>query len=170
VSGNRIVNANVGISVYAGPYLGPVIIEHNTIQNPAVTGIALAVQAGTFAGATCSGNVIEFSVPASVGARTGIQTYTGTTLVDNRIAYGRKTYSPRAVDVPIEFQGDNVTARGNIVASQRRTPGNLVCRSPQQGSWSGWTLSNNQFLNGTLADLSNLIQPILQSNIGRLIL
>jgi hypothetical protein len=169
VSGNYIVNANVGISVYAGPYLGQVIIEHNTVQNPAVMGIALAAQGGTFAGASCTSNVIEFSVPASVATRIGIQTGTGTSLVGNRISYGRKTYSRGAVDVPIEFQGNNVTARQNVVQSKRRTPGNLVCRSPQ-GSFSGWTLSGNRFLNGTLADLTNLLNPILQSNLGRLIL
>jgi hypothetical protein len=113
--------------------------------------------------------VIEFSVPASVATRIGIQTGTGTSLVGNRISYGRKTYSRGAVDVPIEFQGNNVTARQNVVQSKRRTPGNLVCRSPQ-GSFSGWTLSGNRFLNGTLADLTNLLNPILQSNLGRLIL
>lgn len=171
VSGNHIINAHVGISVYAGPYLGPVIIERNKIQNPAVTGIALAVQGGSFAGAACTKNVIEFSVPAQprVGIRIGIQTTGATTLFDNRISYGKNTYSRRTVDVPIEFEGDDVTARGNVVLSQRRTQGNLVCRS-RNGSWSGWTLSNNQFLNGTLADLSNLIHPVLQSNTGRLIL
>lgn len=169
VSGNRIVNANVGISVYAGPYLGPVIIERNTIQNPAVTGIVLAVQGGRFDGATCISNVVDFSVPANIATRIGIQTGSGTSLVGNRISYGRKTYSRGAVDVPIEFQGNNVSARSNVVLSQRRTPGNLVCRSAQ-GNWSGWTLSNNEFLNGTLADLTNLIRPTLQSNVGRLIL
>jgi hypothetical protein len=171
VSGNRVVNAYVGISVYAGPYLGPVLVEGNVIKNPVLTGIALGVQGGTFAGATCSGNIVELSVPPAGGVRTrtGIQTTTGTTLTSNRVAYGRHTYSRRTVDVPIEFDGDQVIARDNVVASSRRTQGNLVCRS-QRGNWSGWTLTGNKFLDGAFADLTSLIRPVLSGNIGRLIL
>jgi hypothetical protein len=170
VSGNHVVNALIAISVYAGPYLGPITVERNVIQNPVLTGIALGVEGGTFAGADCIGNVVDFSDPARapVGTRIGIQTTTGTSLVGNRISYGAHTYSRGTVDIPIELQGNDVTMRNNVVVNSRRAQGNVVCRSAG-GPWSGWTLTDNRFLGGVSADLSRLISPVLSGNVGSLI-
>ncbi len=171
VSGNRISNAVVAISVFANPHLGGLVVERNRIENPASIGISLSAPSGTFSAPTCTDNEVSFSGPARAGlhSRIGIQTTTATKLLRNRISYGADTYSRHITDVPIEFAGDDVVARKNVIVSHRRTRGNLVCRS-LGGSWSGWKLTDNQFLDGAAADLSSLISPVLQGNVGRLTL
>lgn len=167
VSGNHLVNATVAITVFANPYLGPLTVERNTIQNPTSIGIALAAVSGTFSGPTCSENQISFSVPAPSSAqpRIGIQTTTATQLVRNRISYGPDTSSGHTVDVPIALEGNDVVARQNVVVSASHTRGHLVSGS-LGGTWSGWMLIGNQFLGGASANLSALIHPILSGNTG----
>jgi hypothetical protein len=167
VARNHIVNPLVGIGVYAGPYLGPIIVQHNLIENPAQTGIALASPSGSFRGPSCSDNEVRFSVPApaDIQTRIGIQTTTATELIRNRISYTANSYSAHAVDVPIDFDGNDVIARHNVIDGGGRPRGHLVCRS-LGNAWSGWQLSGNQFIGGASASLSTLIHPLLSGNVG----
>jgi hypothetical protein len=166
VGANHIVNALVAIAVYAGPYLGPLTVERNVIKDPALVGIALSSD-GQFSGPTCLENEVSFSRPAPAGIRTriGIQTTTATRLIRNRVSYGRRTGSRRTLDVPLDFVGNDVVARGNVVDGGGRRRGQLISQSLTD-TWSGWTLINNQFVHGASADLLSLSRPLVMGNIG----
>lgn len=163
VSGNTITSGSIGIQLFGSTFYCPVTISSNRITNTSSQGIVLAPAAGTGL-IRVANNTLTFNQSPS-STRYGVVTGAGAQLSGNQILYSTSSYRSGTYDIPYSFSGNNVTLQSNVANGGGRTDG-YIGSGVLGGSWSGWTLTNNQFINGAPAHLAGLVAPVQSGNVG----
>jgi hypothetical protein len=165
VSGNTITGGAVGIQLYGTTFYCPVLIKSNQLTNTVQQGIVLA--SGASAGLVqVTNNLLSFNQPPQPSTtRFGIIPATGATLSGNQIAYTTSSSRPGVYDIVYDFTANDVRMTGNLSDGGGRTDPYLAS-GDLGGGWTGWTLTNNRFINGAPAYVGGLVNPVLSGNVG----
>jgi hypothetical protein len=165
VHGNTVRNAGGGIELFADTFYGPVSIDSNRV-------IDAHSQAITLAGANRPGlvratnNTVIFNqAPPSGANRYGIHAASGAVLNGNQVRYASSTYRSDAYDTPYAFVGNDVTMTSNLSDGGGRSDAHIFSFTVF-GSYSGWKLTGNRFINGAPAYKHGLLSPKVSGNVG----
>lgn len=163
VSGNTITNGAIGIQLYANPFYCPVTVSSNQLTNTMQQGIALSP--GNSKGLVqANNNTLNFNTPP-IGTRYGIIPATGSTLNGNQLLYTTSSMAVGIYDIAYDFTANNVTMTGNLADGGGRIDP-YVASGDLGGGWTGWTLTNNRFINGAPGYVGQLVSPTLSGNVG----
>jgi hypothetical protein len=165
VSDNTIMNGALGIQLYGGTFYCPVTISSNQLTNTVQQGIVLTP--GNSNGLVqANNNTLNFNQPPQPSTtRHGIIPSTGATLNGNQLLYTTSSYGAGVYDIPYDFTANNVTMTSNVSNGGGRTDP-YIASGDLGGAWTGWTLTNNRFINGAPAYVSGLVSPTLSGNVG----
>jgi hypothetical protein len=165
VSGNTITGGGLGIQLYGGTFYCPVTIESNQLTNITSQGIALAPGAQGVV-VQANNNVLNYNQPPQPGTtRYGIIAANGVVLNGNQLLYTTSSYGGAVYDIAYDFTANNVTMTSNLAdGGGRRDP--YVASGDLWGAWTGWTLTNNRFINGAPGYVGGLAAPVLSGNVG----
>jgi hypothetical protein len=171
VSQNTITGGAIGIQMFGSAFYCPTTISANTITNTTTQAIVLApaANAGLLPSNVliqATNNVINFTEPPLPSTtRYGIVTASTAVLTGNQIRYTKSSYRPGVYDISYAFSGNAVIMNTNLADGGGRTDGHVVSGS-LGGSWIGWILISNRFINGAACYTSGLVLPVSLANTG----
>jgi hypothetical protein len=171
VSQNTITGGAIGIQMFGSAFYCPTSISANTITNTTYQAIVLApaANAGLLpnnALIQAVGNIINFTEPPRPSTtRYGIITASTAVLTDNQIRYTQSSYRPGVYDIGYAFSGNAVEMNSNLADGGGRTDG-LVVSGSLGGTWIGWLLVSNRFINGAAGYTRGLILSVALGNTG----